>query len=75
MTTQVRFQKRIKIFPGVHLNFGKRGFMSVTLGTRWVSVNIGRGGWYLNGSLVGTGLRVRKRLDRQNKPTKPESRQ
>jgi hypothetical protein len=67
MTTQIRFHKRIKLFPGLYLNFGKRGFMSVTIGSKWVSVNIGRAGWYLNGALVGTGLRARKRLDKSSK--------
>lgn len=41
--------------------------MSVTIGSKWVSVNIGRAGWYLNGALVGTGLRARKRLDKSSK--------
>jgi uncharacterized membrane protein YhaH (DUF805 family) len=57
-----RFQKRIKILPGVRLNISKSG-LSTTLGVRGASVNVGKRGVYGNAGLPGTGLSYRQRLD------------
>ncbi len=47
---------------GVWLNVGKTGINSLSIGGRWVTLNIGRRGVYLTGSIAGTGLSARKRL-------------
>lgn len=60
----IRFQRRVTIFPGIVINFGKSGFNSVTFGCRFFSLNVGRDGTYFNSSLAGTGIRYRKRLDK-----------
>lgn len=73
----LRFQKRIRVLPFVWLNFGKTGFTSITIGGRFVSLNVGKRGVYLNGSLVGTGLRYRKRIDKTGigKDTREDNKQ
>lgn len=58
-----RFQKRIKILPGVRLNLSKSG-ASWSVGPRGASVNIGKRGVYGNVGLPGTGLSYRERLDK-----------
>lgn len=58
-----RFQKRIKILPGVRLNISKSG-ISTTIGGRGASVNIGKRGVYGNAGIPGTGLSMRERLDK-----------
>jgi hypothetical protein len=57
-----RFQKRIKILPGLHLNVSKTG-ISWTVGTRGASVTARGGKLTGNVGLPGTGLSYRKRLD------------
>ena len=57
-----RFQKRIKIFPGLRLNVSKTG-ISWTVGTRGASVTSRDGKLTGNVGLPGTGLSYRKRLD------------
>lgn len=57
-----RFQKRIKLFPGVRLNVSKTGF-SWTVGTRGASVTAKGGKLTGNVGLPGTGLSYRARLD------------
>lgn len=59
----IRFQKRIKILPGVRLNISKSG-VSTTIGGRGASVNIGKRGIYGNAGIPGTGLSMRERLDK-----------
>ena len=39
-----RFQKRIKIAPGVRLNISKKGLSSVTVGRNGANVTVGRNG-------------------------------
>ena len=62
----MRFNKRIKIAPGVKLNLSKKG-VSTTVGGRGASVNVGRKGSYLNTSLPGTGLSNRTKLGKTTK--------
>ena len=56
-----RFQRRVTLFPGVRLNFSRRG-ISTTIGPRGASVNFGRFGATLNVGVPGTGLSLRKKL-------------
>lgn len=56
-----RFQKRIKLFPGVRLNFSAGG-ISTTVGVRGASVTLGKRGAYLNVGIPGTGLSYRERI-------------
>lgn len=69
---QVRFHRRVRLVPGLYINFGKTGFTSITIGGPWLSLNVGRTGVYLNSSLVGTGLRFRKRLDKATSTNKTD---
>ncbi len=55
----LRFQKRIKIFPGVYINLSKSG-VSTTLGGHGASVNVGTSGRKTASvSIPGTGLSYR----------------
>jgi len=58
-----RFQRRVRILPGVRLNFGKTG-VSVSAGVRGASVTAGRRGIYGNVGAPGTGMSYRTRLDK-----------
>lgn len=55
------FRKRIKIAPGVHLNFSKGG-VSTSIGPNGAKINIGKSGTYLNTSIPGTGLYSRQKI-------------
>lgn len=55
------YRKRIKIFPGVHLNFSKSG-VSTSIGPKGAKVTFGKKGTYLNTSVPGTGLYSRKKI-------------
>ncbi|AQX13744.1 MULTISPECIES: DUF4236 domain-containing protein [Elizabethkingia] len=55
------FRKRVKIIPGIHLNFSKKG-ISTTIGVKGASLNIGSSGSYLNTSISGLGLYNRQKL-------------
>lgn len=57
----MRFRKRVKLFPGVHLNFSLTG-VSTTIGVRGLSVNLGSKGAYLNTGIPGTGLYNRQKI-------------
>jgi hypothetical protein len=57
----MRFRKRVKVFPGFHLNFSKSGISS-TLGVNGASVNFTKKGSYLNTGVPGTGLYDRKKI-------------
>jgi hypothetical protein len=50
-----RFRKRIKLFPGLHLNISKRGY-SISVGERGLTTNISRKGLRETVSVPGTGL-------------------
>ena len=50
-----RFQKRIRILPGVSLNLSKGG-ISTSIGPRGAKVNIGKKGVRATTSIPGTGL-------------------
>lgn len=55
------FRKRIRILPGVNINFSKTG-ISTTVGPKGFNVNTGKKGSYLNTGLPGTGLYNRKKI-------------
>ncbi len=55
------FRKRVKLLPGIWLNFSKSG-MSTTIGTKGASVNFGKRGIYGNVGIPGTGLYKREKL-------------
>lgn len=57
----IRFRKRIKLMPGVHINLSKSG-ISTTVGPRGASVNVGKKGTYLTTSIPGTGISARTKL-------------
>jgi Protein of unknown function (DUF4236) len=50
-----RFRKRIKLFPGVHLNVSKRGY-SISVGENGLTTNISRRGLRETVGLPGTGI-------------------
>lgn len=62
------YRKRIKIIPGVHLNFSKNG-ISTSIGVRGASVTFGKNGTYLNTGVPGLGLYNKEKL--ANGETKP----
>src|SRR6266540_3704517 len=53
-----RFQRRLKLFPGVRLNFSRSG-ISTTIGVRGASVTLGAKGSHVNLGIPGTGLSYR----------------
>jgi hypothetical protein len=60
------FRKRIRVFPGFHLNLSKSGISS-SIGVRGASVTISKKGTYLNTGIPGSGLYDRTRLDGTDK--------
>ena len=62
------YRRRIKIIPGVHLNFSKSG-ISASIGVKGASVTLGRKGAYLNSSIPGLGIYNRQKLSGNNKHT------
>lgn len=57
----LRFQKRLRLLPGVRLNLSKGG-VSTSLGPRGADVNIGRDGVTANAGIPGTGLSYRQKV-------------
>jgi len=58
----VRFQKRIKIFPGVYINLSKSG-VSASVGGHGATVNVGSTGRKMvTVGVPGTGLSYRAQL-------------
>lgn len=57
----LRFQKRVKLFPGVHLNLSRSG-VSATLGVEGASVTVGKAGVFANVGLPGSGISYRERI-------------
>ncbi|MCD8508982.1 MAG: DUF4236 domain-containing protein [Bacillus sp. (in: Bacteria)] len=58
-----RFQKRVRIAPGVRINFSKRG-VSASAGPRGSTLTVGKRGLYGNLGIPGSGLSYRTRLDK-----------
>lgn len=59
------YRRRIKIIPGVHLNFSKSG-ISTSIGVKGASVTLGKKGTYLNTSIPGTGIYNRQKFPVNN---------
>jgi hypothetical protein len=65
------YRKRIKIIPGVRLNFSKSG-ISTSIGVRGANLTFGKSGTYLNTGIPGTGIYNRQKLSSSNPvPTTP----
>jgi hypothetical protein len=62
----LRFQKRLKLLPGLKINLSKSG-ASATIGTKGAGVNIGRDGVTTNAGIPGTGISYRQKLGSRNK--------
>lgn len=56
-----RYQKRIKICKGLHLNVSKSG-IGISLGIRGASISMGPRGTYTNIGIPGTGLSHREKI-------------
>lgn len=54
----IRFRKRIKVLPGVTINFSKSG-ISTTIGIKGASINVGKNGVYGNAGIPGIYMRER----------------
>lgn len=61
-----RFQRRIKIAPGIRLNVSKGG-VGLSAGPRGATVSVGRRGVYGNMGVPGTGLSFREKLNKSQK--------
>ena len=57
----IRFQKRIRIAPGLRLNLSAGG-VSMSAGPRGASLTLGKQGLYGNAGLPGTGISARQKL-------------
>src|SRR5262245_25952307 len=66
MLKGLRFQKRLKLLPGLKINLSKSG-ASATVGTKGAGGNIGRDGITTNAGIPGTGLSYRQKLGSKNK--------
>ena len=66
------FRKRIRVFPGFHLNLSKSGISS-SIGVRGASVTISKKGTYLNTGIPGSGLYDRTRIDGADKREQVEN--
>ncbi|WP_282137022.1 DUF4236 domain-containing protein [Vibrio diabolicus] len=58
--TNITSRNSFRIFGLITVNFVKSGFTSVSIGGRWLTLNIGRRGAYIKGSLSGTGLGAKR---------------
>ena len=58
----LRFQRRIRVLPGVRVNVGLRG-VSTSVGVRGASLTVGKHGVHSNVGVPGTGLSYRSRID------------
>lgn len=59
------FRRRIKVIPGVHLNFSKSG-ITTSIGIRGASMTFGKSGTYLNTSVPILGISNRQKLSGSN---------
>jgi hypothetical protein len=51
-----RFRRSLRILPGVRVNISKRGFSSLSIGRRGLTLNVGRKGTKETIGLPGTGI-------------------
>jgi hypothetical protein len=64
------YRRRVKIIPGVHLNFSKSG-ISTSIGVRGASMTFGGKGTYVNTGIPGTGFYNRQKIS--SKGSNPNS--
>ncbi len=57
----LRFRRRVKLLPGVHLNISRSG-ISTSVGVPGASLTFGKRGTYMNTGLPGTGISWRGRV-------------
>lgn len=57
----ISFRKRVKIAPGINLNFSKSG-VSASVGPKGAKITVGKKGTYLNTSIPGTGIYSRQKI-------------
>ena len=67
-----RFQKRIKLLPGVTVNIGKRG-ISASAGPRGAKITVGKTGTRATVGLPGTGISQTKMLGTAPAPETPRA--
>ncbi len=60
------FRKRVKVLPGLWLNFSKSG-ISTTIGAKGASMNFGKRGIYGTVGIPGTGLYKREKISGSSK--------
>ena len=65
-----RFQRRIKIAPGLNLNLSKSG-VGISAGIKGATVSAGNRGLYGNLGLPGTGLSYRTKLNKEGSRRQP----
>lgn len=65
------FRRRIKIIPGVHLNFSKSG-ITTSVGVKGSSMTFGKSGSYLNTSVPGLNIYNSQKLSNSNSNRTPE---
>ena len=65
-----RFRKRVKVAPGVNVNFSKSG-TSLTVGGKGGSINVGRNGVYGNAGIPGTGIYAREKISGKKSRKQP----
>lgn len=63
----LRFQRRIKIAPGLRVNISKSG-LGVSVGPRGAAVSVGSRGVHSHVAIAGTGLRHRQKLSASSIP-------
>ena len=68
-----RFYRRVKILPGVSLNFSKRG-TSLSVGTRGAHVTLGRGHVRETVGIPGTGISYTSNQKAERSTSAPGSR-
>ena len=62
----LRFQKRLRMLPGLRANLSKSG-VSAILGPRGANVNVGPGGISTNAGIPGSGLSYRQKMTPKNR--------
>ncbi|MEN2399938.1 DUF4236 domain-containing protein [Flavobacterium sp. MC2016-06] len=65
------FRKRIKVIPGVHLNFSKSG-ITTSIGVKGANMTFGKSGTYLNTSVPVLGINNRQKLSGFDRNPEPE---
>lgn len=51
-----RFRKSIRLLPGVRVNLGNRGIVSISIGKRGFTINLSKKGIHTTVGIPGTGV-------------------